>query len=66
MTLYAVERLGLTLGGAAILRDVGFEVAAGGCTALVGASGSGKTMSCFAQFGLAPGAASGSARHEDL
>ena len=64
MTLYAVERLALTLGDAPILHDVGFEVAAGGCTALVGASGSGKTMSCFAPFGLSPGSPTGSARLE--
>ncbi len=62
MTLYAVERLGLTLGGTPILDQVSFEVAAGGCTALVGASGSGKTMSCFAPFGLAAGRPTGSAR----
>ena len=64
MTLYAVEGLRLTLGGAQILHGVSFAVEAGECTALVGASGSGKTMSCFAPFGLAPGRAQGSARLE--
>lgn len=64
MTLYAVDNLRLTLGGAPLLDGVSFEVAKGGCTALVGASGSGKTMSCFAPFGLAPGALTGSARLE--
>jgi len=64
MTLYAVEGLGLTLGSARLLDGVSFAVAKGGCTALVGASGSGKTMSCFAPFGLAPGILSGSARLE--
>ena len=64
MTLYAVERLSLSLNGAHLLDGVSFEVAKGGCTALVGASGSGKTMSCFAPFGLAPGVLAGSARLE--
>lgn len=64
MTLYAVEGLSLTLGGAQLLSEVSFAVEKGGCTALVGASGSGKTMSCFAPFGLAPGAPTGSARLE--
>ena len=64
MTVYAVEGLSLTLNGAHLLGGVSFEVARGGCAALVGASGSGKTMSCFAPFGLAPGAAIGSARLE--
>ncbi|WP_109807815.1 ATP-binding cassette domain-containing protein [Sphingosinithalassobacter portus] len=62
MTIYAVERLSLRIGDAAILHDIGFEVRRGACTALVGASGSGKSMSCFAPFGLAAGKASGSAR----
>ena len=62
MTLYRVEGLSLTLGGEQRLRGVDFEVERGGCTALVGASGSGKSLSCFAPFGLAPGSAGGSAR----
>ncbi|MBA16011.1 MAG: ABC transporter ATP-binding protein [Sphingomonas sp.] len=62
MTIYAVERLSLRIGDADILCDIGFEVRRGACTALVGASGSGKSMSCFAPFGLAAGDASGSAR----
>lgn len=64
MTLYAVEGLSLSLNGARLLEGVSFEVARSGCTALVGASGSGKTMSCFAPFGLAPGTPTGSARLE--
>lgn len=64
MTLYAVERLALAIGPVPVLHEVSFDVEAGGCTALVGASGSGKTMSCFAPFGLAQGRASGSARLE--
>lgn len=64
MTLYAAEGLSLTLNGARLLDGVSFAVERGGCTALVGASGSGKTMSCFSPFGLAPGKPGGSARLE--
>lgn len=62
--IYAVEGLGLTLNGARLLDGLSFAVEKGGCTALVGASGSGKTMGCFAPFGLAPGMPTGSARFE--
>ncbi|QIG78410.1 ATP-binding cassette domain-containing protein [Stakelama tenebrarum] len=62
MSVYIVERLLLTIGKTPILHDVAFDVRRGRCTALVGASGSGKSMSCFAPFGLAPGRPTGSAR----
>jgi peptide/nickel transport system ATP-binding protein len=62
MTVYAVDRLGVTIDGQTIVRDVSFEVAAGACVALVGASGSGKSQTCLAPFGLAAGVAAGSAR----
>ena len=42
--------------------DVGFAIGAGECVALVGASGSGKSQSCLAPFGLSPLRAGGSAR----
>lgn len=64
MTLYAVERLGVAIGGTSLVRDVGFTVEPGHCTALVGASGSGKSLSCLAPFGLSAGIANGSARFE--
>ncbi|MCW3847086.1 ABC transporter ATP-binding protein [Sphingomonas sp. LB-2] len=64
MSVYAVEGLSLSLNGAQLLEGVSFAIDKGGCTALVGASGSGKTMSCFAPFGLAPGTPTGSARLE--
>jgi peptide/nickel transport system ATP-binding protein len=64
MTLYAVERLGISVAGAAIVEAMHFTVEAGRCTALVGASGSGKSLSCLAPFGLSMGIATGSARFE--
>jgi ABC-type glutathione transport system ATPase component len=64
MTLYAVDRLGISVAGAAIVEAMHFTVEAGRCTALVGASGSGKSLSCLAPFGLSMGVATGSARFE--
>lgn len=64
MTLYAVERLGVAIGGVPLVHDMSFVVAPGRCTALVGASGSGKSLSCLAPFGLSPGVTRGSARFE--
>ncbi|MEO8374445.1 MAG: ABC transporter ATP-binding protein [Sphingomonas bacterium] len=62
MTLYAVERLGVRIGDRRIVEEVSFGVEAGRCTALVGASGSGKSMTCLTPFGLSKGVASGSVR----
>ncbi len=63
MSVYAVERLSVSIGGRELVRDVTFSIDAGDCVALVGESGSGKSLSSFAPFGLLEGAAvSGSAR----
>jgi len=62
MSLYAVEGLGVRIGDRAVVEAVSFAVETGRCTALVGASGSGKSMSCLTPFGLSKGVASGSAR----
>ena len=62
MSLYAVDQLGVRIGERVIVADIGFGVEPGRCTALVGASGSGKSMSCLTPFGLSAGIASGSAR----
>ncbi|MDB5705395.1 MAG: transporter-like protein [Sphingomonas bacterium] len=64
MRLYAVEGLGVSIGGVDLVREVSFAVEPGRCTALVGASGSGKSLSCLAPFGLSAGIASGSVRFE--
>jgi peptide/nickel transport system ATP-binding protein len=50
----AVHALGVTLGGRALLDDVGFEIAAGEVYGLVGESGSGKSMTALALLGLLP------------
>lgn len=54
MTLLDVRSLSVTLGGAAVLRDVSFTIAAGQIVGLVGESGSGKSMAALAVLGLLP------------
>ncbi len=61
MSLYAVSNLHVTIGGNPVVRDASFAIDTGECVALVGASGSGKSQSCLAPFGLSPGFAGGSA-----
>jgi ABC-type glutathione transport system ATPase component len=58
MTVYAVDRLAV----GHVVADVSFAVGAGECVAIVGGSGSGKSQTCLAPFGLSPLAATGSAR----
>ena len=62
MTLLAAEGLGITIGGRRIVHDIGFTIAAGRSLALVGASGSGKSQTCLAPFGLSPAQVEGSFR----
>ena len=54
MTLLAVRDLSISIDGRPIVEDVGFTLAAGRTLALVGASGSGKSQTCLAPFGLSP------------
>jgi peptide/nickel transport system permease protein len=49
-----VRGLTVTLGGAAVLRDVSFEVNAGEAVGIVGESGCGKSMTAKAVLGLLP------------
>jgi peptide/nickel transport system ATP-binding protein len=56
MSVYAVERLSISIGGRELVRDFSFAINAGECVALVGESGSGKSLSSFAPFGLVDGA----------
>jgi tungstate transport system ATP-binding protein len=47
------EHVGLVLGGAAVLADLDFELAAGGCSVILGPNGSGKTQLLRLAHGLA-------------
>ncbi|WP_299323236.1 ABC transporter ATP-binding protein [Parasphingopyxis sp.] len=60
MSLYVVEELSARIGDTVIVDTVSFAVEAGQCVALVGASGSGKSQTCLAPFGLSPAVPSGS------
>jgi len=52
--MLTVERLNQYYGGSHILRDVGFDVPAGRCTALLGRNGVGKTTLLKCLMGLLP------------
>ncbi len=62
MIVYEATGLTVTIGRRPIVQGVDFALFAGECVALVGASGSGKSQSCLAPFGLVAGRAAGSAR----
>jgi microcin C transport system ATP-binding protein len=61
MSVYRVEGLTVDAEGRRVVDDIHFTIEAGECVALVGASGSGKSQSCLAPFGLSPLRAGGSA-----
>lgn len=61
MSLYRLEGLSVTIGEHAVVRDMALDIAPGQCVALAGASGSGKSLTCLAPFGLNPGVIGGSA-----
>ncbi|MGN6409061.1 MAG: ATP-binding cassette domain-containing protein [Curtobacterium sp.] len=52
MSVLDVEGLTVRIGGAVVVQDVALHVDAGECVALVGASGSGKTVTARAALGL--------------
>lgn len=60
MSLYEIRNMAVTIAGEQLVTEVSLTVEAGQCTALIGASGSGKSLTCLSPFGLTPGAVSGS------
>ena len=54
MSLLRLDALSVTIGGAPILQEVGFDLAKGEILGLVGESGSGKSMTALAIMGLLP------------
>lgn len=59
MSLYAIRNLTVDIAGKRLVEDVSLTVEPGQCTALIGASGSGKSLTCLTPFGLTPGTVSG-------
>jgi peptide/nickel transport system ATP-binding protein len=53
-TLLEIDSMNVSIGGRAILQDVGFKVSPGEILGVVGASGSGKSMTALAIMGLLP------------
>lgn len=66
MSLYEIRNLAVRIEGNRLVEDVSLIVEAGQCTAIIGASGSGKSLTCLTPFGLTPGVASGSIRLGDI
>jgi len=66
MSLYRVENLAIRIDDKSLVHRVDLEIAPGKTTALIGASGSGKSLTCLTPFGLTPGVASGSAILDDV
>lgn len=59
MSLYEIRNLAIAIGGRRLVEEVSLTVDAGKCTAIIGASGSGKSLTCLTPFGLTPGEPSG-------
>ncbi|WP_245802260.1 dipeptide ABC transporter ATP-binding protein [Corynebacterium pacaense] len=55
--LVAVRDLSIAIGGRPIVSDISFSIEPGTCTALVGESGAGKSMTAHALLGLIPDSA---------
>ena len=62
MTLIEARDLRITIGGRAIVHGISFAIDMGETLALVGASGSGKSQTSLAPFGLSPARVEGSFR----
>lgn len=62
MSLYEIRNMSVTIGGVRLVEEINLTVKAGQCTALIGASGSGKSLTCLSPFGLTPAVVHGSIR----
>jgi ABC-type glutathione transport system ATPase component len=59
VSLYSLRNLAIEIADQQLVEGVSLEVEAGQCTAIIGASGSGKSLTCLTPFGLNSGQASG-------
>lgn len=66
MSLYEIRNLAVDIAGNRLVEEVSLTVESGQCTAIIGASGSGKSLTCLTPFGLTPGIATGSIRLDNI
>lgn len=66
MSLYQIRNMAIHIDGKRLVEGVNLDVEAGQCTAIIGASGSGKSLSCLTPFGLTPGVAAGSVQFDGI
>ncbi len=66
MSVYEIRDMAIEIDGKRLVEDVNITVEAGKCTAIIGASGSGKSLTCLTPFGLTPGTASGSIKLDGI
>jgi ABC-type glutathione transport system ATPase component len=66
VSLYEIRNLAVDIEGNRLVEEVSLTVEPGQCTAIIGASGSGKSLTCLTPFGLTPGIATGSIRLDDI
>ena len=66
MSLYEIRDMAIDIDGKRLIEGVNINVEKGQCTAIIGASGSGKSLSCLTPFGLTPGRASGSIKLDGI
>ena len=60
MSLYEIRNMAVDIAGKRIVEEVSLMVEEGQCTAIIGASGSGKSLTCLTPFGLTAATTSGS------
>lgn len=60
MSLYSLRDLSIEIDGKKLVEGISLDVEPGQCTAIIGASGSGKSLTCLTPFGLNNGLARGS------